>query len=78
MYRLEKLNEKGETINQKEFKTIRECATAFNLPYHTVQRLYYHSCGELKYKKAISKRTDDLLKNYRLKKTDDEINVNFD
>ena len=81
MYRLEKINENGEVIQSKDFKTLKECSKAFGeLPYHTIQRLLYHCSGTLNYKKAISDRTSNLLKNYRLKKIDEGINIdaNFD
>ena len=76
MYRLEKINENGNVIQSKDFKTLKECSKAFGeLPYHTIQRLLYHCSRTLNYKKAISHRTSNLLKNYRLKKIDDGINI---
>ena len=51
MYRLEKINENGEVIQSKDFKTLKECSKAFGeLPYHTIQRLLYHCSGTLNYK----------------------------
>ena len=37
MYRLEKINENGNVIQSKDFKTLTECSKAFGeLPYHTI------------------------------------------
>ena len=78
MYRLEKLNEKGEIEKTKEYKTIKECAEAFNMPYHIIQRLVYHGSGELVYKKAVTDRTKNLIKNYRIIKVNKDLDIDVD
>jgi hypothetical protein len=78
MYRLEKLNSKGEVEKTKEYKTIKDCATAFDMPYHVIQRLVYHSNGQMVYKKETSERTKNLIKNYRIIKIDNNKNIDVD
>ena len=77
MYRLEKLNSKGEIEKSKEYKTIKECAQAFDMPYHVIQRFVSYCSGEITYKKAVTERTKDLIKNYRIVKIKKTIDVDM-
>jgi molybdenum-dependent DNA-binding transcriptional regulator ModE len=77
MYRLEKLNGKGEVEKTKEYKTIKECAKAFDMPYHVIQRLVYYSNGDMVYKKAVTSRTKKLIADYRIIKVEKVIEVDM-
>lgn len=77
MYRLEKLNANGDIEKTKEYNTLKECADAFDMPYHVIQRLYYYCSGDMVYKKAVTQRTKSLIKNYRIYKVNKIIFVDM-
>ena len=77
MYRLEKINANGEVEKSKEYNTLKECADAFDMPYHVIQRLYYYSSGNMVYKKGVTEITKLLIKNYRIYKVNKIIFVDM-
>jgi len=73
---LEILDVDGNAIDTVEYLSIKDCADAFKMPYHKIQRLMYMNTDKLKPRKAIAPQTEQLLKKYRITPIVDEININ--
>jgi hypothetical protein len=73
---LEILDVDGNAINRVEYNSIKDCADAFKMPYHAIQRLMYMNTNKLQTRKALSPQTEQLLKKYRITPIIEEININ--